>query len=137
MSTLEDLDEMDRDGKDSRKDQDGDEKKESAGAEQGASSTDGPKDSEMKDAAEDKAEDETEIDLEILRSSTVDIINRRRMLENELKIMRSEFQRLTHEESTMKEKIKDNTHKIENNRCVHILLLPILQGTWPMTSPSL
>jgi 26S proteasome regulatory subunit T5 len=129
MSTLEDLDEMDRDGKDSRKDQDGNEKKELAGAEPGTSSTDGPKDSEMKDAAEDKAEDETEIDLEILRSSTVDIINRRRMLENELKIMRSEFQRLTHEESTMKEKIKDNTHKIENNRYVETVLLRILQGS--------
>jgi 26S proteasome regulatory subunit T5 len=38
------------------------------------------------------------------------------MLENELRIMKSEFQRLTHEQNTMKEKIKDNVEKIENNR---------------------
>jgi 26S proteasome regulatory subunit T5 len=39
-------------------------------------------------------------------------------LENELKIMKSDFQRLRHEETTMKDKIKDNSDKIENNRCV-------------------
>jgi 26S proteasome regulatory subunit T5 len=115
MSTLEDLDEMDREGKDPGKqpgkDQDGD------GEKNGGS--DDKKDAEMKDANDgDKAEEDNVIDLEILQSSTVDIINRRRMLENELKIMTSEFQRLTHEETTMKEKIKDNTHKIENNRYV-------------------
>lgn len=118
MSTLEDLDEMDRDGKDSGKDQDGSNKQDPADGEKKPSGVDDSKDSEMKDGDEDKAEDETEVDLEVLRSSTVDINNRRRMLENELKIMRSEFQRLTHEETTMKEKIKDNTHKIENNRYI-------------------
>lgn len=106
MSTLEDLDDMEREGKDQKKGQDGD-------------GGDGLKDSQMKDVDSKKEKEEEEedvIDLEILRSSTVDIINRRRMLENELKIMKSEFQRLTHEETTMKEKIKDNTDKIENNR---------------------
>jgi 26S proteasome regulatory subunit T5 len=38
------------------------------------------------------------------------------MLENEMRIMKSEFQRLTHEQSTMREKVKDNQEKIENNR---------------------
>ena len=37
-------------------------------------------------------------------------------MENELKILKSEFQRLKHEETTMKDKIKDNLDKIENNR---------------------
>ena len=107
MSTLEDLDDMERDGKD-QKNQDGDDRKAPGG--------EGSKDAQMKDADSKGEEDEDVIDLEILRSSTVDIINRRRMLENELKIMKSEFQRLKHEETTMKDKIKDNTDKIENNR---------------------
>jgi 26S proteasome regulatory subunit T5 len=109
MSTLEDLDDLEREGKDQKKDQDGDDKKVPGG--------DGLKDAEMKDA-DGKKEEEDVIDLEILHSSTVDIINRRRMLENELKIMKSEFQRLKHEETSMKDKIKDNTDKIENNRYV-------------------
>ena len=98
MSTLEDLDDLERENQDSQKQQD------KSG-----------KDTEMGDA-DAKEEDDNVIDLDILRSSTVDIINRRRMLENELKIMKSEFQRLKHEETTMKEKIKDNNDKIENNR---------------------
>lgn len=114
MSTLEDLDDLEREGKDQKKDQDGDDKKTPSG--------DGSKDSEMKDADGEQKEAEDLIDLEILRSSTVDIINRRRMLENELKIMKSEFQRLTHEETTMKDKIKDNSDKIENNRHAGFLI---------------
>lgn len=56
------------------------------------------------------------IDEGILNASTSDIITRRKLLENEIRIMRSEFQRLTHEKTTMNEKIKDNKDKIENNR---------------------
>jgi 26S proteasome regulatory subunit T5 len=33
-----------------------------------------------------------------------------------MKILKSEYQRLKHEETTMKDKIKDNLDKIENNR---------------------
>jgi 26S proteasome regulatory subunit T5 len=110
MSTLEDLDDLEREGKEQNKDQNGDDKKPNGG--------DSSKDAEMKDADDKKEEEEDLIDLEILRSSTVDIVNRRRMLENELKIMRSEFQRLTHEETAMKDKIKENSDKIENNRSV-------------------
>ena len=119
MSTLEDLDDLDREGKDQKTDQDGDDKRAPGG--------DGSKDAEMKDADGEKKEEEDVIDLEILRSSTVDIINRRRMLENELKIMKSEFQRLKHEETTMKDKIKDNTDKIENNRQLPYLVGNIIE----------
>ena len=116
MSTLEDLDDLDREGKD-QKDQDGDDKKTLDG--------DGSKDADMKDVDGKKEQEQEEdvIGLEVLRSSTVDISNRRRMLENELKIMKSEFQRLEHEQTAMKDKIKDNTDKIENNR-----QLPYLVG---------
>ena len=108
MSTLEDLDDLEREGRE--KDQgNGDGKK---------PGQDG--DTEMKDAGVDKKQGEEDdlIDDEILRSSTRDIINRRRLLENEMKILKSEFQRLTHEQNTMKDKIKDNNDKIENNRFI-------------------
>jgi 26S proteasome regulatory subunit T5 len=64
----------------------------------------------MDDVAEDILDDG------ILSASTSDIITRRKLLENEIRIMRSEFQRLTHDKLTMNEKIKDNKEKIENNK---------------------
>jgi 26S proteasome regulatory subunit T5 len=103
MSTLEDLDDLEREGKD----ENGDRKLNRNG------------DAEMKDAdAADKKEerDEDLIDPEILRASTQDINNRRRLLENELRIMKGEHNRLTHEKATMQEKAKENMEKIENNR---------------------
>merc|ERR1712113_894571 len=51
------------------------------------------------------------------------IVARRRLIENDTRIMRSEFQRLNHEKQAMNEKIKDNVDKIENNR-----QLPYLVG---------
>ena len=118
MSTLEDLDDIERDQKEQRdKDEEGKDDKDKSQANGDAS-----KDTEMKDA-DKKAEEEEYIDVEILQSSTRDIINRRRLLDNEMKILKSEFQRLKHEESTMRDKIKDNLDKIENNR-----QLPYLVG---------
>ena len=115
MSTLEDLDDMEREGKEEKKD---------------GSDSDGEKperngDAEMKDADGEKKAGEKEedlIDAEILHSSTRDITMRRRLLDNDMRIMKSEFQRLTHEQAAMKEKIKENLEKIENNRCVAPML---------------
>ena len=110
MSTLEDLDDMEQEGK---KDDQGEDKKKSDGA---------AGDAEMKDAAggEKKEEEKEEdvLDSEILNSSTRDIVARRRLLENDTRIMKSEFQRLSHEKQAMHDKIKDNIEKIDNNRCV-------------------
>lgn len=100
MSTLEDLDDLE-----------GLEKKEQAENKDG--DKDG-KDADMKDAEEDV------FDADILNSNTRDIISRKRLLENDTRIMRSEFQRLSHEKNTMREKIKDNLDKIENNRYVDV-----------------
>ena len=110
MSTLEDLDDMERDEKEKKEQGNGDDQ-------DPKKPTEGGKDIEMKDSEEKKKEEEDDlIDLDVLQSSTRDIINRRRLLENELKVMKSEFQLLTHEQTAMKEKIKDNMDKIENNR---------------------
>lgn len=105
MSTLEDLDDLERHEKEEKKD---DDKKKDDGKD--GKKSDG--DAEMADAEPE----EEQLDEEILNSSTRDIVARRRLLENDMRIMKSEFQRLTHEKASMNEKIKDNLDKIENNR---------------------
>jgi 26S proteasome regulatory subunit T5 len=110
MASLEELDDLEREEKEEKKDEGDKDKK-----------IGGNGDADMKDAAEDKkAEEEEEdvLDEEILGLSTRDIVARRRLLENDTRIMKSEFQRLTHEKNAMGEKIKDNLDKIENNRCI-------------------
>ena len=112
MSTLEDLDDLEREQKEEKKD-DGDKDKDKKKPDQNG-------DAEMKDAdAEEKEEDP--IDEEIYSLSTQDILTRKRLLENDSRINKSEFQRLTHEKAAMGEKIKDNLDKIENNRYAQIL----------------
>jgi 26S proteasome regulatory subunit T5 len=106
MSTLEDLEDLERHEKEEKKD---DDKKKDGDAGKDGKKSDG--DADMEDA-----EPEEPLDEEILNSSTRDIVARRRLLENDMRIMKSEFQRLTHEKATMNEKIKDNLDKIENNR---------------------
>jgi hypothetical protein len=107
MSTLEDLDALEHQDKKEGEEQDPKKPNQSG-------------DADMKDADGDKKDDEEEeeqLDADILNSSTRDVVTRRRLLENDTRIMRSEFQRLTHEKQAMLEKIKDNVDKIDNNRC--------------------
>ncbi|KAI9751203.1 MAG: 26S proteasome regulatory subunit 6A [Lichina confinis] len=112
MATQEDRSALEQERKDDKDEGDGDKKPEQN------------VDAEMKDADEKPAEkEEDSIDEEILHSSAQDISMRRRLLENDLRIMKSEHQRLTHEKAAMNEKIKDNLEKIENNR-----QLPYLVG---------
>lgn len=120
MSTLEDLEDLEREERDKKKDQgDGD------GQQPG-----GDGDAEMKDAdAKKKDEEDDLLDEEILNSSTADIVKRRLMLENELRIMKSEYQRLTHEQNTMREKVRDNQEKIENNR--YDMLVTLVTSSLP------
>ncbi|KAK4035130.1 26S proteasome regulatory subunit 6A [Parachaetomium inaequale] len=113
MSTLEELDDLDRRERDEK------DKKEKKGDDKGNQGS-GNGDAEMKDA---EPEEEDVLDPEILSLSTDDIKTRRRLLENDARIMKSEFQRLSHEKATMAEKIKENMEKIANNR-----QLPYLVG---------
>ncbi|KAL8969794.1 MAG: hypothetical protein Q9197_004158 [Variospora fuerteventurae] len=115
MSTLEDLDDIEREGKEGKV-EDNDKNRQTSRGD----------DDEMKDASgqvKDKSKDEDLVGAEILHSNTRDINMRRRLLDNDMRIMKSEFQRLSHEQSAMKDKIKDNLEKIENNR-----QLPYLVG---------
>lgn len=103
MSTLEELDDLDRREKEEKRRENNDKK-----------ATVADEDDEMKDA-EDK---DDILDEEILSLSTQDIQTRKRLLENDSRIMKSELSRLTHEKAAMGEKIKENMDKIANNRHV-------------------
>lgn len=109
MSTLEELDDFDHREKEEDKRDDGDKNQKKP--------TDG--DADMKDAEE---EQDDILDDEILGLSTQDILTRKRLLENDSRIMRSEYSRLSHEKAAMAEKIKENVDKIANNRLVSHLL---------------
>lgn len=90
---------------------------------QNGSGDDGDKDQTNKPSAEGDAdmkdaepEEEDILDEEMLSLSTQDLQTRKRLLENDARIMKSEYQRLSHEKATMGEKIKENMEKIANNR---------------------
>lgn len=70
-----------------------------------------------------KEPEEAPLPDEILNASAEDIMARTRLIDNDLKVMRSETMRLNHERSKMREQIKDNTDKIKNNK-----MLPYLVG---------
>jgi 26S proteasome regulatory subunit T5 len=108
MSTLEDLDDFERQDKDDKK-KEGDDKKDESKKQDG--------DAEMKDKEDEEEEEEEDVlDEEILSLSTADINTRKRLLENDSRIMKSELSRLSHEKAAMGEKIKENVDKIANNR---------------------
>lgn len=119
MSTLEDLDDLERDNQDKKGDGDKDQGKK----------PDQNGDAEMKDA-EPEEKEEDPIDGEIYNLSTLDILTRKRLLENDSRIMKSEYQRLSHEKATMGEKIKDNLDKIENNRYEYLFSSVCLLMIW-------
>nr|UCK81608.1 26S proteasome regulatory subunit 6A [Arenicola marina] len=64
---------------------------------------------------------------EVLRMSTDEITGRGRLLDNEVKIMRSEIMRITHELQTQKEKIKENTEKIKVNKTLPYLVSNVIE----------
>lgn len=112
MASLEDLEDLERERDDER-----DKKKKK---DDDKNLQDG--DSKMEDAKESKeAEVDDSIDPEILNSATQDIINRRRLLENDVRVMKQEHQRLMHEKTSMQKRIEENLEKIENNRYVVLI----------------
>ena len=116
MSTLEDLDDLEREQKEEKQEEDKDKNDKKGGKDGKPNGATGDADAEMKDAEPEEEDDPIFEEIESL--STQDIITRRRLLENDSRIMKSEYQRLQHEKASMNEKIKDNNDKIENNRHV-------------------
>ncbi|KAF5314834.1 hypothetical protein D9619_007060 [Psilocybe cf. subviscida] len=77
------------------------------------------------DVTPDTPPEETWDDIpeDILNLSPEEISTRTRLIDNDIKVMRSETLRLQHEQSVMKEKIRDNGEKIKQNK-----VLPYLVG---------
>ncbi|XP_074650059.1 26S proteasome regulatory subunit 6A-B [Tubulanus polymorphus] len=64
---------------------------------------------------------------DILRMSTDEIVSRTRLLDNEIKIMKSEVMRISHELQAQKEKIKENTEKIKINKTLPYLVSNVIE----------
>ncbi|CAG0913801.1 unnamed protein product [Notodromas monacha] len=64
---------------------------------------------------------------ELERMSTDDVIARTRLLDSEVKIMRSEVMRITHELQSMKDKIKENTEKTKVNKQLPYLVSNVIE----------
>ncbi|CCC70817.1 hypothetical protein NCAS_0F03330 [Naumovozyma castellii] len=68
-----------------------------------------------------------ELDQEILSLTTQELQTRTKLLDNEIRIFRSELQRLSHENNVMLDKIKDNKEKIKNNRQLPYLVANVVE----------
>lgn len=66
---------------------------------------------------------ESDVPEDILRSAPDDILRRARLIENEIKVLKNESVRLSHEQAALKERIKENNDKIKLNK-----QLPYLVG---------
>lgn len=64
---------------------------------------------------------------DILRMDTSDISARTRLLDNEVKIMKSELMRINHELQSQRDKIKENTEKIKVNKTLPYLVSNIIE----------
>jgi len=64
---------------------------------------------------------------EVLRMSTDEVVSRTRLLDNEIKIMKSEIMRISHELQAQKEKIKENAEKIKVNKTLPYLVSNVIE----------
>lgn len=71
--------------------------------------------------------EEKNVDPDILAMSTDQIQTRNRLLENNIRIMKSEIMRLQHEVSTMNERLQDNLEKIKLNKQLPYLVANIVE----------
>jgi ATP-dependent 26S proteasome regulatory subunit len=59
--------------------------------------------------------------------ATDEVIGRTRLLDNEIKIMKSEVMRISHELQAQNDKIKDNTEKIKVNKTLPYLVSNVIE----------
>ncbi|EDV53971.1 26S proteasome regulatory subunit 6A-B [Drosophila erecta] len=84
----------------------------------------------MAQTLEDKSiweDGEESLGEEVMRMSTDEIVSRTRLMDNEIKIMKSEVIRITHEIQAQNDKIKDNTEKIKVNKTLPYLVSNVIE----------
>lgn len=67
------------------------------------------------------------VDDEVMNMRTEDIKTRNRLLDNDIRVMKSEIMRLQHEAATMKERLQDNLEKIKLNKQLPYLVANIVE----------
>ncbi|KAJ2845733.1 26S proteasome regulatory subunit 6A, partial [Coemansia erecta] len=72
-------------------------------------------------------DDFNDVDAEIKRLGTEEISSRARLIENETRVLKSDYHRLTHEQNMMMAKIKDNTDKININKQLPYLVSNVVE----------
>lgn len=75
----------------------------------------------------EKMEVEEEFDEEVLHMSADDLRSRTQLLDNEIRIMRSEVQRINHGVQTLKDKIKENNERIKVNKTLPYLVSNVVE----------
>jgi len=68
-----------------------------------------------------------DMEKEMAHWSTEDIVSRARLLDNEIRIMRSEVTRINHDLTTQREKIRENTEKIRVNKTLPYLVSNVIE----------
>uniref|UniRef100_A0A0N4ZM88 AAA domain-containing protein n=1 Tax=Parastrongyloides trichosuri TaxID=131310 RepID=A0A0N4ZM88_PARTI len=87
--------------------------------------TDGGK--EKGQAPAEEMEEDVEIQEEILRMTADDLKSRTQLLDNEIRIMKSEVQRINHNFVAMKERVKENTERIKVNKTLPYLVSNVVE----------
>lgn len=72
---------------------------------------------------------DVELPDDILRSGAEDITRRARLIENEMKMLKNEAVRLTHEQAAFKERIKENNDKIKLNKQLPYLVGNVVEAS--------
>ncbi|KAI3412009.1 26S proteasome regulatory subunit 6A [Globodera pallida] len=76
---------------------------------------------------DEKMDTEDELDADILQMSSDQIRERSLLLDNEIRIMRSEIQRINHNIQTLKEKSKENNERIKINKTLPYLVSNVIE----------
>ena len=72
-------------------------------------------------------EADNEIERELEQMTTDEIAGRTRLIDTEIKIMKSEVMRLNHEISTQKDKISENNDKVKINKTLPYLVATVIE----------
>ncbi|KAI0802081.1 P-loop containing nucleoside triphosphate hydrolase protein [Irpex lacteus] len=94
-----------------------------------SSSTPQPTEDAAMDTSSDQPPEEKWEDIpeDILALPTEDISTRTRLIDNDLRVIRSETLRLQHEQNVMKEKIRENGEKIKQNKVLPYLVSNVVE----------
>jgi len=71
--------------------------------------------------------EEDEVMKEVSKMSTDEIVARTRLLDNDIRIMKSEVVRISHEKQAQEDKIKENTEKIKMNKTLPFLVANVIE----------